>query len=113
MTDTFSFAPEPKVDLLFVLDDSCSMGEELGRLRAGVAELFAVADGRGSDYQVAATDTTVTGDDLLYQCSGYPAIVGYDDPDRDDALDCLLDMPLDGTGIERGAHGGEADPRAA
>lgn len=61
VTDSFLQVPTPKVDMLFVVDDSYSMADDQERLKQGLPDLVALARQWGQDYRMAVTTTdTVT-----------------------------------------------------
>lgn len=55
--DRFIQVPAPKVDLLFVVDDSFSMGDDQERLRQELPRVLAIATTWGQDYHVGITTT--------------------------------------------------------
>lgn len=69
-TDTFQQLPAPKVDLLFVIDDSFSMGDDQERLRQELPKVLGIATSYGQDYHVGITTT----DTILVRGNfkGYP-----------------------------------------
>jgi len=61
ITDSFVQTPPPKVDMLFVVDDSYSMADDQERLKQGLPDVVAIAERWGQDYRLAVTTTdTVT-----------------------------------------------------
>ncbi len=66
--DEFDQLGRPKVDILFVIDDSCSMREEQAALASNFQAFIQFAETQALDYQIAVTTTDV-GD-------GNPAEVG-------------------------------------
>lgn len=58
-TDTFQQVGTRKVDVLFVLDDSCSMAEEQGALAQNFSAFINSASIRNVDFQIGITTTTV------------------------------------------------------
>lgn len=57
--DRFEQLPEAKVDILFVIDDSCSMYEEQTSLSANFDAFIRFADAQNIDYQLGVTTTDV------------------------------------------------------
>lgn len=57
-TDTYVQQPTP-ADVLFVVDNSCSMMEEQASLGANLGAFLSFAQGQGVDYQIAVTTTDV------------------------------------------------------
>lgn len=58
-TDTFEQHSSRKVDVLFVLDDSCSMADEQDALAQNFGAFIASASVRDVDFQIGITTTTV------------------------------------------------------
>ena len=56
-TDTFRQLPAPKVDLLYVIDDSFSMGDDQERLRQELPRVMQIATSWNQDYHVGITTT--------------------------------------------------------
>ena len=56
-TDTFLQVPAPKVDVLFIVDDSFSMGDDQERLRQELPRVLEIATSWGQDYHVGITTT--------------------------------------------------------
>lgn len=57
VTDSFEQAAAPVADVLVILDNSCSMGEELMGFRQNLAAFLRAATDFGADYRVAITTT--------------------------------------------------------
>ncbi|MFT7580510.1 MAG: hypothetical protein ACI9MR_002181 [Myxococcota bacterium] len=55
--DNYLQIPPPKVDVLFVVDDSFSMGDDQQRLREELPAIVDIAIGFGQDYHLAVTTT--------------------------------------------------------
>ena len=55
--DLFKQVPPPKVDVLFIVDDSGSMGDDQERLKQVLPKLVAIATTWGQDYHMAVTTT--------------------------------------------------------
>ncbi|MGI5864840.1 MAG: choice-of-anchor D domain-containing protein [Myxococcales bacterium] len=58
-TDVFHLDAVPKVDVLLVVDDSCSMYDKQVALGAAFSSFIAYADSHGVDYRIAVTTTSV------------------------------------------------------
>jgi hypothetical protein len=58
-TDEFDQLGRPKVDILFVIDDSCSMSEEQTSLSANFTAFIQFAAAQALDYQIGVTTTDV------------------------------------------------------
>ncbi|MFO0728614.1 MAG: choice-of-anchor D domain-containing protein [Myxococcota bacterium] len=59
VTDRFTQLPTPQADVLFVLDNSCSMDDEQASLGANFGSFLTYAQSAGVDYQIAVTTTDV------------------------------------------------------
>jgi hypothetical protein len=57
VTDTFTQIPTPQADILFVVDDSCSMDDEQAALGPQLGQFLSYANTEGIDYQIALTTT--------------------------------------------------------
>ncbi|MGC4120255.1 MAG: choice-of-anchor D domain-containing protein [Myxococcales bacterium] len=58
-TDVFGVAPQPKIDVLFVVDDSASMADKQASLAASFASFTQIAATAQADYRIAVTTTSV------------------------------------------------------
>lgn len=59
VTDTFTQLPTPQADILFVVDDSCSMDDEQASLGPQLGQFLSYANSQSIDYQIAVTTTDV------------------------------------------------------
>lgn len=59
--DRFTQLETPEVDILFVIDNSCSMSDEQASLGANFTSFINFADAQGLDYQIAVVSTDVSG----------------------------------------------------
>jgi hypothetical protein len=59
--DTFTQLETPEVDILFVIDNSCSMSEEQASLTANFESFIQFADAQALDYRIAAITTDIEG----------------------------------------------------
>lgn len=105
--DVFQQLPGPKADILWVIDDSCSMFDEQLQLITNLSEFTTIADGLGSDYQmgVVTTDGTSSQAGRFERCFPAPPIVGSDygtPAERQTAFECMFNVGLNGSGQERG-----------
>ena len=57
--DTFAQAPNNKVDILWVIDDSNSMAEEQQQVAEGIGVFAAQMETSGTDFQLGVTSTSV------------------------------------------------------
>jgi hypothetical protein len=56
-SDNFEQLGRPEVDLLFVIDDSCSMGDDQANLAANFASFIEFAESQALDYNIGVTTT--------------------------------------------------------
>lgn len=112
VTDVFEQLEGPKVDILWVIDDSCSMYDEQARLISNLSQFVAYADSQNADYQMAVTTTDSRSNNAgkFERCFPHPAIIGSDygegtdDPTarREAAFRCTFDVGTNGSGYEAG-----------
>jgi hypothetical protein len=103
-TDRFIQTPPTVVDVLFVIDDSCSMIDEQDQLAANFPSFFKWFEGSGVDYHVGVTSTDMDNPwksgRLVSAANGR-----WIDPDTPNAEAVFTDMALlgiNGTGNEAG-----------
>ncbi len=103
-TDSFQQLTGPKVDILWVIDDSCSMYDEQARLIGNMSQFVAYADSRNADYQmgVIVTDSRSPDAGKLEFCYPHPRIVRHTYPQREEAFRCLFNVGTNGSYIEAG-----------
>jgi len=97
-TDVFSQVPPPKVDVLFVIDDSFSMADEQKLLAETMPQLVQIAIDWGQDYHMAVTTTDTVKVRGTFQ--GVPAIATTE-TGPDDFYDNLI-VGVTGYWEERG-----------
>ena len=105
--EVFRQLPGPKADLLWVIDDSCSMFDEQARLISNLSRFVAIADQTNADYQMGVVDTDGASSSAgrLKRCFPAPALVGtgYGTPEeRQAAFECMFDVGLQGGPDEQG-----------
>lgn len=102
--DVFTQLAGPKVDILWVIDSSCSMYDEQIRLIDNLSRFVTFADSQHADYQMAVIDTDGRSSESgkFRLCYPHPRIVRYDYPDREAAFRCLFEVGTAGPGIEAG-----------
>lgn len=105
--DQFEQLPGPKSDILWVIDDSCSMFDEQARLISNLGQFVGYADGLDADYQMAVVTTDAFSENAgrFERCFPHPSIVGSsyaDSTTRDAAFRCMFDVGTNGSGIEAG-----------
>lgn len=113
--DTFHQPAGPKVDLLFVIDDSCSMASKQAILLDNLSRFVGSAEAAGADYNIAVVDTEgfspQAGDFQRTQCYPYPRVVNArwgDRTSRAAALECMFNLGTAGSGIEAGLASAKA-----
>lgn len=68
--DRFTQLETPEVDILFVIDNSCSMSDEQASLTANFASFIQFADAQGLAYQISVVSTDMSGGFGGPQCTG-------------------------------------------
>jgi hypothetical protein len=104
VVDEFEQAPGPQVDLLWVIDNSCSMVDEQLRLIDNLGRFTQFADSQLADYQMAVTVTDGLGSDSgeFERCFPHPAIIKGTYAQRAAAFRCTFDVGTNGPFIEAG-----------
>lgn len=107
-TDIFNQLEGPKVDILWVIDDSCSMYDEQARLISNLSNFVGYADSQNADYQMAVTVTDARSSRAgkFERCFPHPAIIdsdygqGQQNPGeiRGDAFRCTFEVGTTGSG---------------
>ena len=102
--DRFTQLAGPKVDILWVIDNSCSMYDEQARLVDNLSEFITYADAQNADYQmgVIVTDSRSPEAGKLQFCYPHPRIVRHDYAAREAAFRCLFEVGVNGSYIEAG-----------
>ena len=100
VNDVFEQLEGPTVDILWVIDDSCSMYDEQARLTSNLSQFVGYADSQNADYQMAVTvtDSRSSNAGKFRRCWPHPQILSgdYADPTtRAEAFECTF---LVGTG---------------
>jgi hypothetical protein len=129
-TDTFEQLETPEVDILFVIDNSCSMSEEQAGLASNFASFIQFADSQALNYQIGVVTTDVDGcpspapaqrplSMAQGQCGYFAdgsADTGQLDPDwriispdeqpsAEQAFAAIVSQGINGSGGERGLEG--------
>lgn len=104
VTDTHTQLVGPKADILWVIDNSCSMYDEQARLVDNLSQFVSYADSLDSDYQmgVTVTDGLSSQAGLLEFCYPHPRVVSHTYADRIDAFECLFRVGIEGSPNEAG-----------
>jgi len=102
--DEFRQAPGPQVDILWVIDDSCSMIDEQLRLINNLEDFTQFADSQSADYQMAVVTTLGTGSTSgeFERCFPHPRVISGTYFDRAEAFRCTFEVGTGGSGIEAG-----------
>lgn len=102
-TEQFTFEA-PRLDVLFVVDNSGSMTEEQSDLIAALPDVSASLLASSLDFHVGvvSTDMDSAGHKGRLQGAGGPLWVDRDTPDPVDALEQMADLGIGGSGDERG-----------
>ena len=102
VTDVRFQSPPTEVDILLVVDDSCSMEDEQTKLSDGFAdfvEFFNVAD---VDYHIGITTTDMDDPDKRGRLMGEVPIITRDTAGADDVFKNNVKVGIEGSGNERG-----------
>ena len=104
VTDVFSQLPTPQADVLFVVDNSCSMSEEQSNLGANLASFLSFAQAQGIDYQIAVTTTDVgsSGEAGRFVERGGTRIITTTTPNANQVFRTNVTLGTSGSGTERG-----------
>lgn len=99
---TFPRADHAKADILFTIDNSCSMADEQGELGAHAATLIDILDNAGIDYHIGSTTADDGDDGELTPTIGGERFVTPFSPLPTDQVADLVDLGTAGSGSERG-----------
>jgi len=94
--------PPTEVDILLVIDDSCSMADEQDKLSQGFEEFVEFFDVADVDYHIGITTTDMESDDRRGRLVGDTRIIDRDTPDADSVFRDNVQVGTDGWGFERG-----------
>lgn len=112
--DTFNQLSDNKVDILWVVDDSCSMSDEQTLLANNLQGFINYADSLNVDYQVgvitAEINDAVSG--KLWACNGFNKIIRHTDPNRVAAFQCAVQVTNPPNGNRRPNPGGSDEAEA-
>jgi hypothetical protein len=106
VTDVIVQVTTPKVDVLFVVDNSCSMYDEQDELTSAFPSFMAYFEGSGLDYHIGVTSTDIDGNyngskGKLVQISG-DRWIDDDTTDPQDTFTAMASMGTGGSGNEKG-----------
>ena len=106
-TDVFFQDPPTEVDILLVVDNSCSMEDEQSKLSEGFADFVRFFEVAEVDYHVGVTTTDMfnTGPGLsgeLARASSGDRVIDEDTANADDVFSELVRVGIEGSGSEQG-----------
>lgn len=102
-TDRFVQAAEP-VDVLWVIDNSSSMGQEQGRVATAITSFFSWFTTLNLDYQMGVITTDVVNPLYSGRLVGSPAFITRDTPSAEAELAEAIAVGTDDMGDESGLH---------
>jgi hypothetical protein len=104
VTDVFSQLPTPQADVLFVVDNSCSMSEEQSNLGSNLSAFLSFAQSEGIDYQIAVTTTDVgsSGEAGRFVERGGTRIITPQTANANQVFRTNVTLGTSGSGTERG-----------
>ena len=107
VTESFQQRANPKADLLFIVDNSCSMSEEQQQLGASLGEFFTNAAMSGLDYQlgVTTTDTDAGGERGALVNAGGTRIITTQTANASAVFASNVAIGVNGSATERGLEG--------
>jgi hypothetical protein len=111
--DVFQQLTEPMVDVLWMIDDSCSMQDVQNNLRDNLHVFMQRALDQDTDFQMGVITTDMYDNNKSGRLQGNPRIVDRNNPDPVQALRNNADVGTGGHHIERGfdaAHAALTDP---
>jgi cysteine-rich repeat protein len=100
-TDTVNLA-RPPVDVLFVVDDSCSMAAAQAALGDAMPDFVAAFAQRGVDFQIGVVTTDMTDPAKSGRLQGTPTFVTPSSPNLLDDLAARMQPGTGGSGTEQG-----------
>ncbi len=103
-TDEYQQEGDNSTDILFVVDNSCSMGEEQSSMAVNFASFIQIVDALEINYNIGVATTDVSGD--AGQLQGTVPIVSPSTPDPAGTFSVNVNLGTGGAGIEQGLHGG-------
>lgn len=106
VTDTFQQLASPKADVLFVVDNSCSMSQEQGSLGSNLGAFLTFATQQGIDFQIGVTTTDVTGSGeagrFVEEAPQVVRIISPNTVNGAAAFSSNVNLGTSGSGTERG-----------
>lgn len=112
-TETWVEPPAPKVDILWVVDNSGSLAEEQNRMAAGFASFITQATNRDADLQIAVISTDIDDAKQSGRFLGRPGVIRYggdfsDTLSQQEAIDAFVKNVKIGTAGSSNESGLEA-----
>ncbi|MEZ4238653.1 MAG: hypothetical protein R3F59_21375 [Myxococcota bacterium] len=103
-TDAFLQSTTPVVDILFTIDNSCSMEDEQAALAANFPSFIQYFEGSGLDYHIGVVSTDLfdpSHSGRLRTAQGVN-FIAPDTPDAEGVFTEMASMSTEGAGVERG-----------
>lgn len=100
--DQFAQDGNNATDILWVVDNSCSMGDEQSSLAVNFASFVQIVEALDMDYQIGVTTTDVGDNGLL---EGTTPIITPNTPDPAGTFAANVNLGTSGSGIEKGFDG--------
>ncbi|MFZ5479830.1 MAG: hypothetical protein ACOZNI_23905 [Myxococcota bacterium] len=97
----------PPVDVLWVIDNSSSMGQEQARVIAEISAFFTWFETLGLDYHMGVVTSDVVTPTMQGRLQGSPAYIEPTTPDAEAELAEALNVGTDDQGDESGLHAAE------
>ncbi len=88
-------------DILFVVDNSCSMSEEQASLAVNFASFIQIIESLDMDYHLGVVSTDITDNGQL---QGTETIITPASPDPGGSFSTNVNLGINGSGIEQGFH---------
>lgn len=107
ITDVLFQDPPTEVDILLVIDNSCSMEDEQEKLSQGFEEFVRFFEVAEVDYHIGVTTTDMFNDGpgamgQLARADNGVSIIDEDTDDADEVFEQLVQVGIEGAGIEQG-----------
>lgn len=101
-TDVRFQSPPTEVDILLVVDDSCSMEDEQTKLSDGFAEFVEFFDIADVDYHIGITTTDMDDPERSGRLMGDVPVISRDTANAEEVFRDNVKVGIDGSGTERG-----------
>ena len=101
-TDVRFQSPPTEVDILLVVDDSCSMEDEQTKLSDGFAEFVEFFDIADVDYHIGITTTDMVDPERSGRLMGDVPVITRDTPNAEEVFRDNVKVGIEGSGTERG-----------